>query len=431
MQPGDSSLIDTWYSRTLAMRSVQAASGSLSTDTCIVGAGLAGLTCALELARAGQRVIVLEACEVGWGASGRNGGFVSPGYAQGYEAIVARAGRDEALALYGLSIEGMRLVGTNIRELKIEAANPVQGILSVCRYPAARQLLAKRDWLAEKFDYPVDYLDRQDLAEKLASCRYHDAVHDRQAFHFNPLAYSQGLADAVVGLGGELYEHSPVHHVNGGQGGWRIETGKASISAQNLVIATGGYTGSLSPELRRSYLPIATYVMLSEKNPELVAQAVRTSSAIFDDRRASDYYRVVDDGQRLLWGGRITTRVSEPSDLAAILRRTMVATYPQLAPLQVDTAWSGLMSYARHRMPQIGRLPSGLWYCTAFGGHGMNTTAIGGRLMAEAITGQSDRYRHFAPFGLDYTGGPVGRVAVQATYWSYQLMDWCRERQTH
>jgi glycine/D-amino acid oxidase-like deaminating enzyme len=190
MQPGDSSLIETWYSRTLPMRSVQAASGSLSTDTCIVGAGLAGLTCALELARAGQRVIVLEACEVGWGASGRNGGFVSPGYAQGYDSIVARAGRDEALALYGLSIEGMRLVGTNVRELKIEAAIPVHGILSVCRYPAARQLLAKRDWLAEKFDYQVDYLDRQALAETLVSCRYHDAVHDRQAFHFNPLAYA-------------------------------------------------------------------------------------------------------------------------------------------------------------------------------------------------------------------------------------------------
>jgi gamma-glutamylputrescine oxidase len=106
----------------------------------------------------------------------------------------------------------------------------------------------------------------------------------------------------------------------------------------------------------------------------------------------------------------------------------MVGTYPQLKDVKIEAAWSGLMSYARHLMPQIGQLEEGLWYCTAFGGHGMNTTAIGGKVVAEAITGESDRYRLYAPFGLDWNGGPFGRAAVQLTYWAYQAMDAWRER---
>ncbi len=125
--------------------------------------------------------------------------------------------------------------------------------------------------------------------------------------------------------------------------------------------------------------------------------------------------------------GRITTRTTDPLDIAALLRREMVTTYPQLADLKIDLAWSGLMSYARHLMPQIGQLKPGVWYCTAFGGHGMNTTAIGGTVIAEGIAGESDRYRLFAPFGLAWNGGLLGRAAAQLTYWGYQLADAARE----
>ncbi len=422
-------MIDTWYSRSLPEQSVHVMAADSHADVCVIGGGLAGLSTALELARGGQQVIVLEAERTAWGASGRNGGFVSPGYAQGYQAIEARVGVDEARTLHAMSIEGMQQVAANIRDLHITSAIPVNGMLSACRYPAAGQLKARRDWYAEQFGYDVEYLDRNALSEHLSSPRYHDALHDGNAFHFNPLAYSRGLVDAIRQLGSQVFEETVVESIKGARGSWQIVSPRGTVSARDVVVATGGYTGKLLPVLHRSYLPIATYVMLTEANPELVASAVKTSSAILDDRRASDYYRVVDDGRRLLWGGRITTRTSEPRALSRLLHKSMVSTYPQLKELQVDMAWSGSMSYARHRMPQIGQLLSGLWYCTAFGGHGMSTTAIGGKVVAEAILQQSDRYRHFAPFGLDYTGGLVGRAAVQATYWHYQLMDAWRERQ--
>lgn len=397
-------------------------------DVCVIGGGLAGLTTAHHLASAGRKVVLVEARRVGWGASGRNGGFVSPGYSLGYDGIVGRVGAEAAKGLFRMSIEGMEIVAGNIRDLGLTAAAPCPGILGAVRYDAGRQLQDRRDWLAREFDYEVAHLDRAALAEHLTSPRYHQALHDLNAFHFDPLAYCLGLAQAAEAAGATIHEATPAESIQKGPGGWTVTTPQGRISAREVVVTTGGYTDRLVPELHRAFLPIATYVMISREAPELIASAIHTRSAIGDDRRAGDYYRLVDNGRRVLWGGKITTRTTEPRDLGKLLHRTMTDTYPQLAGLEIDTVWTGLMSYARHLMPQIGRLPSGLWHCTAFGGHGMNTTAIGGRVIAEGILGQTERWRAFAPFGLDWTGGIAGMAAVQLTYWRYQAMDAWRER---
>ncbi len=400
----------------------------IEADVCVVGGGLAGLTAAHHLASAGRKVALVEARRIGWGASGRNGGFVSPGYSLGYDRIADRVGPDAAKELFRMSVEGMQIVAANIRELGITAAAPCPGILGGVRYDPGRRLMDHRDWLAREFGYEVAHLDRAALAEHLTSPRYHQALHDRNAFHFDPLAYCLGLAGAAQAAGTTIHEATLADRIEGGPGGWTVTTPQGRISAREVLVTTGGYTDRLVPALHRAFLPIATYVMISREAPDLIASAIHTRSAIGDDRRAGDYYRLVDNGKRVLWGGKITTRTSEPRDLGKLLHRTMADTYPQLAGLEIDTVWTGLMSYARHLMPQIGKLPSGLWHCTAFGGHGMNTTAIGGRVIAEAILGQSDRWRAFSPFGLDWTGGYAGMAAVQLTYWRYQAMDAWRER---
>ncbi len=421
---------DVWYRRqapaSIALH--PALQKQVETDVCIIGGGLAGLTAAQHLAKAGRKVVLLEARRIGWGASGRNGGFVSPGYSLGHDAIVARVGDAAAKDLFRMSVEGMQIVAENIRSLGITAANPCPGILGAVRYDAGRALADHRDWLAQEFDYQVTHLDRAALAEHVTSPRYHQALHDQNAFHFDPLAYCLGLGRAAQAAGAEIYEATPANKIEGAQGGWTLTTPQGRITAREVLVTTGGYTDRLVPELHRAFLPIATYVMISQAAPDLIATAIHTSSAIGDDRRAGDYYRLVDGGKRVLWGGKITTRTTEPRDLGKLLHKTMTDTYPQLSDLQIDTVWTGLMSYARHRMPQIGKLASGLWHCTAFGGHGMNTTAIGGRVIAEGILGQTERYRKFAPFGLDWTGGIAGMAAVQLTYWQYQAMDIWRER---
>jgi len=421
---------DVWYRRQAPsdIPLQPALNQRIETDVCIIGGGLAGLTTAYHLAKAGRQVAVVDARRIGWGASGRNGGFCSPGFSLGYEGIAARVGAAAAKDLFRMSVEGVQIVADNIRALGITAANPCPGILGAVRYNAGRGLADHRDWLAREFDYQVAHLDRAALAEHLSSPRYHQALHDQNAFHFDPLAYCLGVARAAEAAGAVIYETTSADKIEAAKGGWTVTTPQGRISAREVVVTTGGYTDRLVPDLHRAFLPVATYVMISRAAPELIASAIHTRSAIGDDRRAGDYYRLVDDGKRVLWGGKITTRTTEPRDLGKLLHQTMTDTYPQLAGLEIDTVWTGLMSYARHRMPQIGKLPSGLWHCTAFGGHGMNATAIGGRVVAEGILGQSERYRSFAPFGLEWTGGIVGMAAVQLTYWRYQAMDAWRER---
>ncbi|MBM6582297.1 FAD-binding oxidoreductase [Microvirga sp. BT689] len=423
-----SAYIDTYYSRTAATsETYPAASGRIQADVCIVGGGLAGLTAALKLARSGRKVVLLEAQRVAWGASGRNGGFVSAGYATGLSSIERRVGKAQAHELFRLSMEGVEIVRDTIVGPGIEDARLVSGIAKALRYDSRGALHAACESQQREFGLKLRYLPRDEVRSLFVSKKYHEAILDEGAFHFHPLNYGRALAREALRLGAAIHEHSPVISVDLDGALKIVRTKEAEIAAEHVVFATGGYTGAVLPALKRAFLPIATYVLLTERAPDLVQSAIRTRAAILDDRRAGDYYRVVDDGSRILWGGRITTRTTDPRDIAALLRHEMVTTYPQLADLKVEIAWSGLMSYARHLMPQIGQWKPGIWYCTAFGGHGMNTTAIGGTVIAQGISGESDRYRLFAPFDLAWNGGILGRAAVQLTYWGYRAADAARE----
>lgn len=420
---------DTYYSRTMANTATRnAVTGTVECDTVIVGGGLAGLTTALQLVRGGQSVVVIEAHSVGFGASGRNGGFVSPGYATGGSEITRMAGVEAARQLHLMSIEGVDFVRNTIAELNLGDADPKPGIMSVLRYDDGESLKRHAQSLLETYDYSLEYLDTTAVRSVLRSKRYFQALRDERSFHIHPLNYLRGLALEVERLGGQILEGSPATELDFDQALKTVRTSNGEVRAKDVVLACGGYTGKLNRRLSRAFLPIATYVMISEEAPDLIATAIATGAGIGDNRRAGDYYRLLEGGRRLLWGGRITTRAASASGVAAELRREMLTTYPQLSGLKTELAWSGLMSYARHLMPQIGQLQPHVWHCTAFGGHGLNTTAIGGKVVAEAILGQSERYKLFQPFRLAWAGGVAGLAVAQLTYWKLQAQDWWRER---
>ena len=420
---------DTYYARTLADVSQRSSlEGSVQADVAVVGGGLAGLTAALDLARAGRSVVVLEAERVGWGASGRNGGFVGPGYATSHANITRMVGAEKAQVLHRLSIEGVQIVEENIDRLAMTDNTRVYGKMSVLRYHDPDGLARHCEMMKREFDYHLEVMPTDAVRNVLRSQKYFQSLFDPACFHFHPLNYARALAKEIEALNGRIFERSQVTGCDFAGAEKVVRTAGGEVRARDVILAGGGYTDNLVPRLRSSILPIATYVLLTEAAPERIAEAVRTPMAISDNRRAGDYYRLVDEGRRLLWGGRITTRKTEPRRLAEMMRQTMVSTYPQLEGVRVETAWTGLMAYARHLMPLIGQLQPGIWYVFGFGGRGLNTTAIGGRVIAEGILGTSDRYRLYEPFGLVWNGGPFGVAAAQLTYWTYQAMDLAKER---
>ena len=205
-----------------------------------------------------------------------------------------------------------------------------------------------------------------------------------------------------------------------------IKTKNGSVTAKQFVLCGGGYSGKVYGKINKTILPVATYVITTEKLGNNIHDFVKTKAGIIDNRKASDYYRIVDN-DRLLWGGRITAKTSEPKQLAQLIKNDVLNVYPALKDAKIDFAWTGLMAYARHQMPYIGKLKDGVWTCTAFGGHGVNTSAIGGRIIAEAVADTSERYKQFKPFKLQWNGGVFGPLASQTIYRGMKIADWWRE----
>ena len=409
----------TWYEATTERGSPRAAlRGQVKADVCVIGGGLAGLTTALELSRRKKKVVLLEAKQLAWGASGRNGGFVSNGFAEGIENVQKRVGLEAARALYSLSRHGSEYV-----RREIEAGEPAikmgEAWIVALRHRDTGGLKSYRDMMERDYDEDLQFLSTEQTREKLNSGRYFESIYNPRAFHFHPLRYSLMLASAAEKAGASLHENSQAQVVQKQGSEWRVRCAEGEVTAQHVVHCVSSLDRAIHKASGRAVLPVATYVAVTEP---LTQDGVRTNAAVADTRRAGNYYRLIDEG-RLLWGGRITTRVSEPSRLAEEMKVDMLATYPQLGNPRIDYSWAGLMGYALHKMPLIGRDNEGQWFATAFGGHGMNTTAMAGQLLARAIADGDDEYRRFAPFAPLWAGGQLGRLGVQASYWWMQLRD--------
>ncbi len=399
------------------------ARGKLDCDVCIVGAGFAGLNTALGLAERGCRdVVVLESERIAFGASGRNGGFVFAGFSLGEKALVRDLGPQRARDLHRGTLEAVETIRQRVARYVIECdANPA-GVLWANWFRDPEVLRARQRLLADNFGVHWEWVDCERLRTLLHSERYSDALFEPAALHMHPLNYALGIAQAAAAQGVTLFEQSPAIALERDGAGWLVRTNEAQIRAQQVVLACGGYLAELRHDVDAGVLPIATYVMVTEPLGSRMADVMGTQAAVYDSRFAFDYYRPLPD-TRLLWGGRISVLDRKPEAVKRLLYRDMLKVYPQLDGVRIDYAWSGLMSYARHQMPQVGRIDDGLWLAQAFGGHGVAPTTLAGEVIASAIAEDDQRWKQFADYPLVSALKPAGFIGAQLTYWWAEARD--------
>jgi len=384
---------------------------------CIIGGGFAGLNTALGLAERGiKEVVLLEAEVPAFGASGRNGGFVFGGFSRGESALLADLGPARARALYAGTTDAVDLIRGRIARHGIACDDTQAGVIWANWFRDRDVLVRRQALLGDVFGQRWQWLEGEDVRQRIRTTRYHDALFEPQAFHFHPLKYAHGLVRVARGLGVSMFGDSPAAVLERTGRGWRVATPQGRVDAREVVLACGGYLAGLHRRVDAAVLPIATYVMVTEPLGARMDEALRTRAAVYDTRFAFDYYRPLPDG-RLLWGGRISVLDRSPQAVERLLYRDMLKVFPQLDGVGIDYAWSGLMSYARHEMPQIGQVEPGLWLAQAFGGHGVAPTTFAGEVIASAIAEGDPRWREFSAYGLVSAMKPAGFLGAQLSYW--------------
>jgi gamma-glutamylputrescine oxidase len=411
--------IDCYYAQTANPAPARPTlSGDIETDVCVIGGGLAGLNTALGLLERGRQAVVVEAERIACG-------FVGRGFPADHDRVIKRIGLDQVRKLQSLTVEAVDLIRRRITENQIACSPIAAGMLRAWWTDNADEPRRVRDDLHERLGFDIEFWPRERVREVLVTKRYFDALYFPRSFHFHPLNYALGIADMIERRGGKILEETRALRLELDGPVKTVHTSGGRIKAGTVVVACGGYIDGLHRKLSGALQAVATYVMVTEPLGDRLRTAMRGNQSVIDSRFDFDYYRPLLD-TRILWGGGITIRRSDPPDLRQIMLKKLLTVYPQLEGVRVESAWSGLMGYPKHSMPQLGEVSPGVWYAMGFGGHGMGTTTMSGELIAAAIAEGDDRYKMFAPFGLDWTGGLLGLGLVELIYRYYRFRDWLK-----
>ena len=420
--------IDCYYSRTLNDEvSYSSLQDDVDTQVCIIGGGLAGIATALGLVERGKKVVVLESDKIGYGASGRNGGFVLSGFACSYKNILKKVGLEDTKALYGLTKDAQKLIRNRIKTHKIKC-DPLDGHLIASWFEDSSSLDARREFYNEHFSENLESWPKKKMESVLKTDCYFDGLFCPDDFHMHPLNYLRSCAEIAYKKGALIFEKSRAIDYKETVSGLHVFTDKGTVRADHIVFCGSAYFNDLQKNLKRSCLPVRTYVVKTEPiSEDLLKETISVPYAIRDTRWADDYYRILPDNS-ILWGGRVGLG-SAPNNLDELMLSDMKKIYPQLKNVKAEVSWSGLMGYSVHQMPHIGRFQDNIWFNTNFGGNGVGPTTAGAEVIASAIAEQDERYRLFKPFGFAYTGGPAGPLMAQAIYYGWEIADWIRNLQ--
>ncbi len=361
--------------------------GDLNVQVAIVGAGFTGLSAALHLAEAGVDTIVLEASQIGWGASGRNGGQVNPGLKWEPETLERSFGADLGGRMVRLGDEAPGLVFDLIARHGIDCAPRRGGTLRAALSASAETGIRdfQRQWAARGAD--VVMADAKGMAKLTGTGAYRAGAHDRRGGQVNPLAYCRGLAAAALKAGARIFTDTPATRLVRGTGGWNLVTPAGRVTAQRVILAANGYTDDLWPGLRRSIVPVFSSITATEPLPPELAATVMPNGVVLYEMSASYVYYRLDDAGRFVMGGRSVLRQSsDPVDYRSLIAYA-TQLFPVLKAVEWTHRWNGQVAVTWDHLPHLHEPAPGIHIGLGYNGRGVAMATATGRMLARRAAG--------------------------------------------
>jgi gamma-glutamylputrescine oxidase len=385
--------------------------GDASADVVVVGGGYTGLHAALNAAERGYSVILLEAGHIGWGASGRNGGQMIPGWRKGAAELTSRYGKEKAKALFALALEARALTLDRIGRHGIRCDLHVNGHLTLAAKPRdVGWMHAEVDALTQTMDYPhARVLSAEEARAKAATVEFYGGLMDAWGGQLHPLNYALGLAEAARAAGVRLHEHSRVLSIDT-EKGVAARTEQGTVRARFGVLACDALLGGLAPRIAGRIMPVANYLVATSpwRDPQDI---IADHLAVSDSRFVVNYFRMTEDG-RLLFGGGERYSPAPPADIERFARGHMLRIFPQMRGTAIDYAWGGLVSITMSRLPHVGRTGD-LFFAHGYSGLGVLTPALAGKVLTEAMAGTAERFDILAGLAPpEFPGGAMLRTPL-------------------
>ena len=397
-----------------------------SADVCVIGAGFGGLSAALELAEQGKSVIVLEGARIGFGASGRSGGQAINGFEDGIDEYVSQFGFEMTKKLWEMSLEAIDIIDERVAKYGIQCDWKKGYATLALNHRRMDDLIAIEQSSRETFGYSKMQLwDKTQLQQHLGSELYVGGLFDSNSGHLHPLNYCLGLAKACLDLGVQIFEQSPVLDMQLQADKAILKTDKASVSAQNVVIATNAYIADSPKSIHRGsarkILPVESFIIATEPLDQTTADSlINNGMSVCDNNLLLDYYRLSADN-RLLFG----SDSSSNKDMIQVMRGNMLKVFPQLEQAKIDYGWAGPIDMTINSQPYFGRLAPNVFFAYGYSGHGVALTGLAGRIIAEAILGNDERFRTFEQLKIPaiYGGKWIKNLAIKIGIPYYRFLD--------
>jgi glycine/D-amino acid oxidase-like deaminating enzyme len=380
-------------------------------DVAIVGSGYTGLNAALQTARGGRTTLVFDAEDAGWGCSTRNGGQISVSIKPGYEELARRYGPERGYAVLKEGHQSLAWMARLVAEENIDCDFRICGRFHAAHTPAQYEALGRRiDSQPKGLETPAVMVPRAEQRSELGTDAYYGgAVYTRHA-SIDPGRYHEGLLVRVMGAGATVAARTPVTGIERDGTGYRVTTARGAVKARDVVIATNGYTGTITPWLRRRVIPIGSYVIATEELPEsLMAQLMPKARIVSDTRKVVYYYRPSPDRRRILFGGRVSFSETDPRVSGPKLHAELVRLFPELAGTRVSHSWCGFVAYTFDELMHAGR-HDGMYYAMGYCGAGVGMASYLGMRLGQQVLGMEEGKTAFdeLPFPTRpfYTGNP-------------------------